>query len=177
MKKDTFLILASAGFRSAAISFSSVLLGLYLAARGFNAAVLTTTVAFGLAGCAVGIGFAYWTAVRWGERRTLALISLLMALGGAALVYSTNTAVIYGAAFLGMLNGMGRDRGAGLTLDQTMLPGLVSQQKRTWLFSWYSLVSDAGNAAGALCAVLPVLLREYFSVEALASYQWAWAFC
>jgi len=176
MKKDTVLILGSAALRSAAISFSSVLLGLYLATRGFNAAVLTTAVAVGLAGCAVGIGFAHWAAVRWGERRTLALISVLMALGGAALAWSTHPVVIYAAAFLGMLNGMGRDRGAGLTLDQTMLPSLVSSKQRTWLFSWYSLVSDAGNAIGALCAALPVLLRAFFHADDLASYQWAWAF-
>jgi len=176
MKKDTILILGAAALRSAAISFSSVLLGLYLAARGFDAAVLTTAVAFGLAGCAAGIGFAHWAAVRWGERRTLALVSFLMACGGMALAWSASPAVVFFAAFLGMLNGMGRDRGAGLTIDQTMLPALVSSQKRTWLFSWYSLVSDAGNAVGALCAALPVLLRTFFHAGDLASYQWAWAF-
>lgn len=176
MKKDILLILGAAGLRSAAISFSSVALGLYLATRGFHAAVLTTAVAFGLAGCTAGIGFAHWSAGRWGERRTLAVISILMALGGIGLAWSAEAAAIYAAAFLGMLNGMGRDRGAGLTLDQTMLPALVSHQKRTWLFSWYSLVSDAGNAAGALCAVLPFFLRQFFHRNNLESYQWAWLF-
>ncbi len=163
-----------AALRSAAISFSSLLLGLHLAAMGFDAVVLAAAVAWGLAGCAAGIGLGLWASKRWGSRKSLALISLLMAAGGAAMALAPGPVFIYPAAFLGMLNGMGRDRGAGLTLDQAMLPGLVAPQKRTWLFSWYSLVSDAGNAAGALLVILPAVLRRLTDLTVLESYRTAW---
>ena len=92
------------------------------------------------------------------------------------LAFGSCQGAVYSAAFLGMLNGMGRDRGAGLTLDQTILPTLVSAEKRTWVFAWYSLVSDMGNAVGALCAVLPVLIRKIFLTDDLTSYQFSWMF-
>jgi hypothetical protein len=35
------------------------------------------------------------------------------------------------AAFLGMLNGMGRDRGAALVLEQAILPATTTNETRT----------------------------------------------
>ena len=39
-------------------------------------------------------------------------------------------------AFLGMLNGMGRDRGAALVLDQAILPNTVPDAGRTGAFAF-----------------------------------------
>lgn len=172
-KRDLCLILAPAFLRSAAISFSSLLLGLHLAAMGFGVVVLGVSVACGLAGCAAGVVLSVVVSGRLGRRKTLALVSFLMAAGGLLIQQAQSVPAVYLAAFLGMLNGMGRDRGAGLTLDQSMLPALGPVEKRTWLFSWYSLICDGGNALGALLLTLPALGRAFGWMPA-ESYLWGW---
>jgi predicted MFS family arabinose efflux permease len=61
------------------------------------------------------------------------------------------------AAFVGMLNGMGRDRGASLVLEQAALPSTATDAERTPVFARYNVVQDAGHALGSLAAGLPAL--------------------
>jgi len=49
---------------------------------------------------------------RLGRKRVLVSIAILGAMGGLAAVFVSGFPAILAAAFLGMLNGMGRDRGA-----------------------------------------------------------------
>jgi MFS family permease len=120
---------------------------------------------------AVGTLAVSFRADRWGRRRTLAALSLLAAAGGAGLVWASGLAPLLAVAFLGMVNGMGRDRGPAYALEQAMLPALVPAERRTAIFAWYTLVQDAGHAAGALAAALPVTLRSWWAMEPLASYR------
>src|SRR5262249_2105174 len=69
------------------------------------------------------------------------------------------------AAFFGMVNGMGRDRGAALVLEQAVLPATTTDAERTRAFAWYNVLQDAGHAAGALLAALPAVLRRVASVR------------
>ena len=77
-------------------------------------------------------------------------------------------------AFFGMLNGMGRDRGAGLTLDQSMLSQMAEAAGRTTAFAWYNLIVDAGHAMGALLALLPAFIGKTAGANELESYRWTW---
>jgi hypothetical protein len=74
-------------------------------------------------------------------------------------------AAISGAAFVGMLNGVGKDRGAALILDQAALPATTTDAARTQAFAWYGVLQDAGHALGALAAGAPVLLRRVALVD------------
>jgi hypothetical protein len=65
-----------------------------------------------------------------------------------------------GAAFLGMINGMGRDRGAALILEQAMLPATTSDEGRTKVFAVYNILQDTGHALGGLLAGLPSVLER-----------------
>lgn len=69
--------------------------------------------------------------------------------------------ILYAAAFLGMLNGMGRDRGAALILDQAILPATVGDLRRTQAFAIYNVCQDTGHALGSLLAGLPSLLVRW----------------
>jgi len=73
--------------------------------------------------------------------------------------FASDIWVVGAAAFLGMLNGMGRDRGASSILDQAVLPATATDQGRTAAFAAYNVVQDAGHAFGALAAGIPALLR------------------
>ncbi|HEU4335593.1 MAG TPA: MFS transporter, partial [Candidatus Eisenbacteria bacterium] len=86
-------------------------------------------------------------------------LSLLGAAGGFVIAGASDPWVIGGAAFLGMANGMGRDRGAATILDQAMIPATTGDAGRTAAFAAYNVLQDVGHALGALAAALPALLR------------------
>jgi MFS family permease len=171
---DRLLICGSAGLRASAVGLSGVVLALHLAALGFNASAMGLAVSLGLAGCAVGTFVVTAVADRWGRRATLVALALLMAVGGGALAWSHHPSVIMLSLFVGMLNGMGRDRGAGVTVEQAMLPKTASEAQRTSVFAWYNLTVDAGHAVGSLLGGLPALLRTQAGMPVLDSYQWTW---
>jgi hypothetical protein len=70
-----------------------------------------------------------------------------------------------------MLNGTGTDRSAASALDQAVIPGLVSDAKRTWSLAWYNVLLDGGGALGAMAAALPILLQRQLCVSVLRSYR------
>lgn len=143
---------------------------MYLARHGFSPATIGAVVAVGMAGVALGTLAITFFADRVGRRKTLIVLALLSAVGGFGLALSTSTPGILLLAFVGMVNGMGRDRGAAFALDQALVPQAVSHERRTWVFSWYNLVIDAGHAVGALAAGLPVLLGEWLGLRFESSY-------
>src|SRR5256712_8932284 len=65
------LLYAAGGVRSFVIGFTGVALGLYLAALGYDPALVGGVVASGLAGNAVGVALVAGPAERPGRRRTL----------------------------------------------------------------------------------------------------------
>src|SRR5262249_956880 len=70
-----------------------------------------------------------------------------------------------------MINGMGSDRSPSFALEQAMIPGLISDQKRTWALAWYSVVLDASGAVGALAAGIPLLALRIWHVELGIGYR------
>ena len=174
MMADQHVIFCSAGLRATAVGFSGVILALYLAAVGLDASSIGLAISLGLAGCAVGTSFVTFAADHLGRRVALAVIALLMGLGGLALACSAQTTLILVSMLVGMMNGMGRDRGAGLTVEQAILGRIAPGAQRTAAFAWYNLVVDAGHAIGSLLGALPALLRAHAGISALGSYRWAW---
>ena len=171
---DRWLILSSAGLRAAAVGLSGILLTLHLTTLNFSAWSLGWAVSLGLAGCAIGTALVTCTADRVGRRATLIALAVLMACGGVALACLTRASLIMMSVLVGMVNGMGRDRGAGLTVEQALLPQTTVASERTVAFAWYNLVIDAGHAVGALLGAIPALLRAHTGVSMVASYQWTW---
>ncbi len=168
------LIFASASLRSASVGLSGVILALHIARLGFNPLAIGATISVGLAGCAAGTWLVAYFADHKGRRASLAATSLLMAAGGLAVAFLIHPGVLMAGAFFGMVNGMGRDRGAGLTLDQAMLSQTVNSESRTTAFAWYNLIVDAGHAAGALLALLPAFIQTTLDANELVSYRWTW---
>ena len=173
--RDLALLFAAAFARAIGVGLTGVLLGIYLSRLGFSATAIGAVVASGLAGVAAGTLTTSFRADRWGHRRTLAVLSLLGAAGGAGLAWTSGLVPLLAVAFLGMVNGMGRDRGPAYALEQAMIPSLVPAEKRTSALAWYTLVQDAGHAVGALAGAAPVLLREWLALDLLSSYRLTFA--
>src|SRR2546425_1235794 len=105
---------------------------------------------------------------RLGRRRAPVLASALSAGGLAVVAVATRPAVLAVAALLGMVNGMGRDRGPAQTIDQSLLAGLAA-------FTRYTFVQDVLGALGSLAAAIPAVLATRVGLAAVPAYRRA--FC
>ena len=132
---DRRILYAAAFVRALAIGMTGVIAGLYLAQLGLSPAASGLVIGGGLAGAALATLVATLRADRIGRRRLLVALSLLGAAGGAVVALGSSATVIAVAAVIGMLNGMGRDRGAALVIEQAILPATVSDAERTRAFA------------------------------------------
>jgi MFS family permease len=166
---DRALLCAAAFLRATAVGMISVLLGIHLAVAGLDAERIGLIVGAGLGGSALAALAVTVAGDRMGRRNCLVAIALLGAAGAFAFCALSGTPALAAAASVGMINGMGRDRGPSLILETAMLPATVSERGRTGAFAWYSLWQDAGHALGALLAGVPGLLQETAGLSALGS--------
>lgn len=157
----------TAFLRALATGAVGVLLGVHLARSGLTAESIGTVVSAGLAGAALAAVAATFLGDRIGRRRFLLGLSALGVLGLALFLVAEGTLALAAAAFLGMLNGMGKDRGAALILEQSVLPATTTDRERTRVFAWYSVLQDVGHALGALLATLPAWLARSPSIAPL----------
>ena len=137
-----------------------ILIGFHLAARGLGPGAIGIVVGAGLGGAAVAAGVATFAGDRLGRRAFLLGLAVLTSAGAVGVALFDDPRLIGIAAFLGMVNGMGRDRGAALVLEQAVLPATVAPEARTRAFAVYNVLQDVGHALGGLLAGLPALLRQ-----------------
>src|SRR5205085_6292408 len=95
---------------------------------------------------------------RFGRRRSLIALTIAGSTGCFLAAHAHAFAVVAASSQFGMLNGMGRDRGAALVIEQAMLPATTTAAARTQAFAWYNVAQDIGHALGSLLAGLPTLL-------------------
>jgi MFS family permease len=176
-RHDATLIYIAAFLRSATVSLVGVTLAIHLSSLGFSAARIGLLIGIGLAGSSLATVVVSLCGDSWGRRRVLVVLTILSATGYLALAAFTDAAALLSLAFIGMLNGMGRDRGAASALEQAILPATVPDDQRTWALAWYNLVLDAGHALGALAAVTPTLLTRATTVAADVAHQITFAMC
>src|SRR5579859_7450958 len=131
-RRDLGLIYAAAWLRSFGIGLLGVILGVFLYRRGLSSIAIGVVLAAGIAGSAAGTIFITFRADAVGRRLTLCCLSLLTALGAAAVLFNFALPILVAVAFFGMLNGMGTDRSAAYALEQALIPSLVPDARRTW---------------------------------------------
>jgi MFS family permease len=175
--RDARLIYVAALLRSATVSLVGVTLAIYLAEVGFSATAIGLLIGVGLAGSSLATIIVSVRGDKWGRRRVLIGLALLNASGYLALAFFTQAIALVPLAFVGMLNGMGRDRGAASALDQAILPETVSADRRTWSLAWYNVVLDCGHALGALAGAAPTLLTRTMGVTQEVAHQTTFLVC
>jgi MFS family permease len=177
VSKDLIIINAAAFLRSFTFGLTGVVLGIYLFRAGLSSFNIGMVVAVGLLGSALATIAVTTKADRAGRRRTLVALSLLGSIGALALAFTPAVPVLLAIAFVGMLNGTGTDRSAAFSLEQAIIPGLVSDASRTWGLAWYNVVLDAAGSLGALAAALPLLLQRWLALPLLVSYRMVFLGC
>jgi MFS family permease len=148
-----------------------VVLGVYLSRLGHGSFSIGLIIGVGLAGTAVATIVISFAGDRLGRKRSLIVLSLISIVAGLALAFSPAWPIFVAMAFVGMLNGTGTDRSALFALDQAIIPGLSTDEQRTWRLAWYNVLLDGGGALGALCAGLPLLLNRRMNLDLFAAYR------
>ncbi len=147
------------GLRSLAYGLLAVILGVVLAGEGFSPVSIGVLITVSLIGDMVGTYVISLVADTWGRRRTLALLSLLMAVTGVVFGLVTSYPLLLVAAFFGTLGTTASETAPFLPIDQAMLAQITPPPRRTTLFARYNLIASLSAAVGALAAGAPALLE------------------
>jgi len=168
---DRHLLFASSFLRAVSTGMVGVVLGVYLARLEFSPAQMGLVVGAGLTGAATATLVATLAADRIGRRRFLLGVTMLSVAGSAVAALNSSLWVVATASFVGMINGMGRDRGAALVVEQAVLPTTATSEQRTGAFAVYHLLQDIGHALGSLLAGAPFLLQRWGGVAETPSLR------
>jgi predicted MFS family arabinose efflux permease len=150
---------AAAFLRALAIGLMAVLIGLYAARLGLSAPQIGVILSAALWGAALATLGVLLFGHRVPQRGLLVALCALPVAGGVAMLATDVFPLLVVAAFVGMLNVHGRDRGAIPILEQAMLPATTTDANRTRAFAWYNVMLDTGYAIGGFMAALPTLLE------------------
>lgn len=168
---ERHILYVTAFVRAVTTSLVGVLAGVYLARLGITGASFGQILSAGLFGAALAAVVVTWFGDALGRRRCLVLLTLLSVGGTVAFAFVSSPLALALSAFVGMLNGMGKDRGAALILEQAALPSTTTPRARTQVIAWYTMLQDLGHAAGAAFAGVPTLLRATTSLEGAAPHR------
>jgi MFS family permease len=138
--------------RTFAYGYLAVVLGVYLDRLGLDPTRIGVVLTAAIAGSAVmTVGWSLF-ADRYGRRRTISTMAILMVIGGLAFAFAHSFAILVLAGFTGTISATSSEVGVFQTVDQAMLPQTAPDTRRTWLFAVYNTLATFGGALGALFA-------------------------
>jgi MFS family permease len=150
LSPDGRKLLASRALRTFGYGFLAVALGLYLQDLGLSAFEVGVVLAAAVAGSA--LMNVLWTlaADRFGRRRTVVTMAVLMIVGGLVFAASDQLWLLVVGACTGTISASSAEVGPFVTVEQAILPQTTADERRTWLFSVYDTIGTLAGAAGAL---------------------------
>jgi MFS family permease len=151
LSTDARRILAARGLRSFAYGYLSITLGVYLAQLGLSPVAVGVVLTATLLGSALFTIALTLVADRFGRRRMLILLALLMIVASLVFAFSGSFWPLFLAALTGTLSpNSGEGGGAFVPLEQAMLPQTAPDAQRTNLFVLYNLLGSLAGAFGGL---------------------------
>ena len=153
LNQDGKKLLLSRALRSFGYGYLPVVLAVYLVDLGLNAVQVGVVLAAAVAGSAVMTIFWSFVADRYGRRRTVATMALLMVAGGLLFAVSDAFWLLLLGAFTGTISATNSEVGAFSAVEQAVLPQTVGPERRTWAFSLYEMIGNFASAAGSLSVV------------------------
>lgn len=152
LSPDGKKLLLTRVLRTFAYGYLAVVLGVYLDQLGMSPLQVGIIFASAIAGSALMTIFWSLVADRYGRRRTVVTMALLMALGGLVFGLTSDFAVLLLAAFTGTISATSSEVGVFQTVEQAILPQTAPDERRTWLFAIYNTVANFAGAIGSLAA-------------------------
>ena len=165
------ILYAAAFLRALAIGLMAVLIGLYASRLGLSAPQIGIVLSCALWGAALAALVTLALGPRFTERALLVSLAALPVLGGAIFLVADAFPLLAFAAFVGMFNVNGRDRGAIPIVEQAIFPATATDAGRTRVFAWYNVMLDSGYALGGLLAALPAILEASLQMGTLEAMR------
>jgi MFS family permease len=145
-------LLVTRVLRTFAYGYLATAIGLYLDKLGMTPTQVGLVLTAAIGGSALMTVFWSIAADRYGRRRTVATMALLMALGGVVFALTNEFWVLVAAGFTGTISATSSEVGVFQTVEQAILPQTAPSAKRTWLFSIYNTIANFAGAFGSLFA-------------------------
>jgi MFS family permease len=156
MDADAKRIVAASGLRNFAYAWLSIEIGLHWQADGLSSLTISLLFTLTLLASGAWSALAGRLSVRFGRRRSLQGLSMMMIAGGVALSFGTWWPVLVLVGMLAAFSPTGKDVAALLPIEQAALARLRSGSARMGLYAWYNVTSGLASALGALgVAALP----------------------
>jgi len=152
LSTDGKKLLATRILRTFAYGYLSVVLAVYLSRLGFGPVQIGLVLTCAIAGSALMTVVWALVADRYGRRRTVATMALLMVIGGLCFAAGSDLWILVVGAFTGTISATSSEVGAFLAVEQAILPQTAPPERRTWLFSIYATAANFAQAAGSLFA-------------------------
>ena len=137
--------------RTFAYGYLTVVIAIYLARLGLDTIQVGIVLSAAIFGSALMTVLWALAADRYGRRRTVATMAVLMIAGGLLFAFGSSFPVLLLGAFTGTISATSSEVGA-FTVEQAILPQTAPPERRTWLFSIYAFVANLAQAAGSLFA-------------------------
>ena len=165
------LIFVGRGLRSFAFGWLSVILALYLSARGFSAGAIGAVFTATMVEDALLTMALSTLAGRVGPARVMAATAPLMAVGGLLLAAADSRFLLLLGAVLGTLSPNGQDAGPFAPMEQALLPGTVRRGPVVRVFGWYNVCGFLPTALGAAAAGAVLGLAVARGVDAVQAQR------
>jgi len=164
-------LFAGRALRTFSFGYLSLVLALYLSARGFSAAAIGGVLTATLVEDAVFTASVAGLANRLGRRRVLTACSLLLSFAGVMLAVGESPWVLLVGAVLGTLSPSGQDAGPFAPVEQALLPETVPREARMRAFAWYNVAGFLPAALGALAAAAWLHAAAAMGIEELGAFR------
>ncbi len=163
---DGKLLLCARIARTFAYGFLSVILAIYLKLIGFNDILIGIILSATLINSIIFTLFASFYADRIGRRNTLLFYTFMMSISGLIFFVTENPLALIIAALLGTLNITGSETSAFLSIEQSILPQTIKDnRRRNTLFGFYNMAGTFAMGAGILIANLPIIIQNELEVD------------
>jgi MFS family permease len=174
---NLLLIYTARSLRGFGDGFATIVLPVYLAAIGFDAAkigLIATAALLGTAVLTLAVGL---IAPRHDLRSLLIVGAVLMFGTGLAFPAVEQIGMVAAVAFFGTVNPSTGDIGVVIPIEHAALSQRAPDHQRTRVFARYSLVGALSMAAGALAAAAPEFLTRagFAELTALKAMFYAYA--
>ena len=152
LSSDGKRLLLTRVLRTFAYGYLAVVLGVYLDKLGMGPIEIGLIFTAAIGGSALMTILWSLIADRYGRRRTIATMALLMAAGGLIFAFTSDVWWLVVGAFTGTISATSSEVGIFQTVEQAILPQTAPNERRTWLFAIYNTVANFAGAFGSLAA-------------------------
>lgn len=172
---DVYILILSRYLRLFAYGAIALILALYFSRLGFSDAQIGLFMTLTLLGDVVISLFLTLVADALGRRRTLFLGALAMAVSGAVFALTSNYIALLLAAVVGVISPTGNEIGPFRAVEESVLAGLVREEGRSDVFTWYVVCAVLGSSSGLVVggvAIDELGRRGWDELEAYRAVFW-----